>query len=162
MTEITIRRFALDDEDGVIGVIIPIQRQEFAIDVSIDSQPDLRVIADFYQTGNGDFWVAEHEGKIIGTLGLKDIGNRQAALRKMFVAIDKRGGEHQVAKRLLTCLLDHAKAKDLTDIFLGTTTRFLAAHRFYEKNGFQEIVYADLPRSFPLMKVDSKFYRYRF
>jgi hypothetical protein len=45
------------------------------------------------------------------------------------------------------------------DIFLGTTGKFLAAHRFYEKNAFTEIDAAELPPAFPRMAVDTKFYR---
>jgi GNAT superfamily N-acetyltransferase len=47
-----------------------------------------------------------------------------------------------------------------TDIFLGTTAKFLAAHRFYEKSGFRDVAMDQLPASFPVMKVDTKFYRY--
>jgi hypothetical protein len=47
----------------------------------------------------------------------------------------------------------------LSDIFLGTTAKFLAAHRFYEKNGFHEIGRDELPAAFPVMTVDTKFYR---
>jgi N-acetylglutamate synthase-like GNAT family acetyltransferase len=58
-------------------------------------------------------------------------------------------------------LVDHAEAQGIKDIFLGTTDKFLAAHRFYEKNGFAEVSKSELPPSFPLMAVDSKFYRRR-
>lgn len=34
----------------------------------------------------------------------------------------------------------------------------LAAHRFYEKNGFRELARSELPERFPVMAVDSKFY----
>lgn len=44
------------------------------------------------------------------------------------------------------------------EIFLGTTAKFLAAHRFYEKNGFREIARSELPESFPIVSVDTKFY----
>ena len=43
-------------------------------------------------------------------------------------------------------------------VYLGTTAKFLAAHRFYEKNGFREIAREALPDSFPVMAVDTKFY----
>lgn len=161
MAEIEIRPFAADDADAVLSVILPIQREEFGIDITADAQPDLRVIPDYYRSGKGQFWVAVWNGAIVGTLGLKDIGNNQAALRKMFVAAAVRGSEHGVAARLLDRLFAHARETGLTDIFLGTTDKFVAAHRFYEKNGFSEIAKADLPRSFPLMAVDSKFYRYK-
>ncbi|OWV64712.1 GNAT family acetyltransferase [Rhizobium sp. R339] len=162
MAEIEIRAFAADDADDVLSVILPIQREEFGINITADAQPDLRVIPDYYQSGKGQFWVAVKDGAIVGTIGLKDIGNGQAALRKMFVAAEVRGREHGVAARLLDRLFAHARDAGLTDIFLGTTDKFVAAHRFYEKNGFVEIGKAELPRSFPLMPVDSKFYRYKF
>jgi hypothetical protein len=48
----------------------------------------------------------------------------------------------------------------MREIYLGTTAKFLAAHRFYEKNGFEELLQSELPARFPLMSVDTKFYRY--
>ena len=161
MSAIEIRTFAQSDRDGVIGVIVPIQREEFGIAITADDQPDLAAIPEFYQSGTGEFWVAMLDGKVVGTLGLKDIGNGQAALRKMFVAAEVRGREHAVAVRLLERLLDHARQKSIREIFLGTTEKFLAAHRFYERNGFQEIARAALPEAFPVMAVDNKFYRCR-
>jgi N-acetylglutamate synthase-like GNAT family acetyltransferase len=159
--EIEIRPYAAQDRDGVLAVVIPIQREEFGIAITADDQPDLAVIADFYQSGKGEFWVAVKDGRVVGTLGLKDIGNSQAALRKMFVASDFRGRDHGVASRLLSALFRHAAERGIVEIILGTTDRFLAAHRFYEKNGFVEIGAAELPASFPRMAVDSKFYRHR-
>ncbi|MBB2670870.1 GNAT family N-acetyltransferase [Rhizobium sp. H4] len=161
MAEIEIRPFAEGDADDVLSVILPIQREEFGIDITADAQPDLRVIPDFYQSGKGQFWVAVKDGAIVGTLGLKDIGHNQAALRKMFVASEVRGREHGVAALLLERMFAHARDAGLTDIFLGTTDKFVAAHRFYEKNGFTEIAKSALPRAFPLMAVDNKFYRYK-
>ena len=86
MSDIEIRPFDIADIDGVFSVILPIQRDEFGIAITADDQPDLAVIPDFYQARKGQFWVAELDGTIVGTLGLKDIGNNQTALRKMFVA----------------------------------------------------------------------------
>jgi N-acetylglutamate synthase-like GNAT family acetyltransferase len=51
--------------------------------------------------------------------------------------------------------------KGVREIFLGTTSAFLAAHRFYEKNGFGEIAKTELPAAFPVMAIDSKFYLLR-
>lgn len=158
---IEIDRFSTRDQQGVLDVILPIQTAEFGIPITAEDQPDLRAIPLFYQTGYGGFWVARHDGRVVGTIALKDIGNAQAALRKMFVAQAFRGKEHGVAARLLTRLLTEARARGVADVFLGTTAKFLAAHRFYEKNGFTEIARADLPASFPLIAVDTKFYSIR-
>ncbi len=159
MNDIVIRPFQPGDEQGVIGVILPIQREEFGVAITAADQPDLAAIPDFYQSGKGGFWVAEKGGKIVGTISLKDIGNGEAALRKMFVAAEVRGREFGVAARLLEALMAHASDARLKTILLGTTDRFLAAHRFYEKNGFAEVAAEELPENFPRMVVDSKFYR---
>lgn len=155
---VTVVPFALADRDGVIGVILPIQQEEFGVPITAADQPDLMAIPDFYQAADGGFWVAKADEVVVGTIGLKDIGERQAALRKMFVAAPYRGREHGVASRLLQALLAHARARRLSRIYLGTTDKFLAAHRFYEKNGFHLVDVADLPESFPRMAVDTRFY----
>jgi N-acetylglutamate synthase-like GNAT family acetyltransferase len=150
--------FAPEHAEGVVAVILPIQQAEFGIPITLDAQPDLEDIPGFYQRGDGNFWVALADGKVVGTLALLDIGSHQAALRKMFVASTHRGPEHGIAKALLETLLAWCRARGVREIYLGTTASFLAAHRFYEKNGFREIPRQALPPRFPVMTVDTKFY----
>jgi N-acetylglutamate synthase-like GNAT family acetyltransferase len=155
---IDIVSFSPKHADGVVAVILPIQQSEFAIPITLDTQPDLRDIPGFYQHGDGNFWVALDDRKVVGTVALLDIGYKQAALRKMFVSATHRGPEHGVSKRLLDTLLAWCLARGVREVYLGTTAKYLAAHRFYEKNGFREITRAELPDSFPVMVVDTKFY----
>lgn len=160
--EISVGPFTADMTAGVIDLILPIQQHEFGVNISLADQPDLSDIPGFYQRGAGGFWVAiddEDGDKIIGTIALIDIGSGSAALRKMFLKADYRGGGRGIAARLLATLIDHARSKGLSDINLGTTPMMAGAHRFYEKNGFQEITADELPEAFPLMAVDKRFYR---
>jgi len=161
MSSVSIRPFQPADRDGVIALIVGIQRDEFAIPISAEEQPDLSAIPAFYQAGGGGFWVAEADGKVVGTIGLKDFGGGQAALRKMFVATAARGREAGVAAALLATLLDHARASGIADIYLGTIERLQAAIRFYEKNRFALIPADDLPATYPRMAVDTHFYHLR-
>jgi len=156
---IELRQFAPEHAPGVAALIVPIQREEFGISITLAEQPDLADIPGFYQRGAGNFWVALHDGVVVGSIALLDIGNGQGALRKMFVAPAFRGREHGTARLLLDALLAWSVARGLSDIFLGTTAKFLAAHRFYEKNGFREVTRDQLPTAFPVMAVDTKFYR---
>lgn len=156
---IEIKPFEARFAAGVVAVILPIQQAEFEIPITLDAQPDLQDIGAFYQHGNGNFWVALDGERLVGTLGLLDIGGAQCALRKMFVGAAYRGAGHRVAGRLLETLIVWCRERKVREVFLGTTARFLAAHRFYEKNGFDEIPCAALPAAFPVMKVDTKFYR---
>ena len=145
-------------KDQIIQLILKIQTEEFGIAIAIEDQPDLEQIPKFYQKGKGNFWVALDNKHVIGTIALIDLGNGQAALRKMFVDKSYRGKEIGVAQALLNEVITWCKNKQICEIYLGTTSAFLAAHRFYEKNGFQEILKDVLPPTFSLMQVDSKFY----
>jgi len=147
-------------QQGVIDLILSIQQTEFGLPISLEAQPDLENIPAFYQKDNGNFWIAIAENKVIGSIALKDIGNSRGALRKMFVHKDYRGKEYGVGHTLLNNLLEWARQKKFKEILLGTTERFVAAQRFYEKNGFTEIEKQLLPEDFPLMEVDVKFYKY--
>ena len=156
---VLIERFSAADQRGVVDVILPIQNQEFGIPITEQQQPDLHDIPQFYQRGTGDFWVARCEGKVVGTLGLKDIGHSQAALRKMFVSAPYRGRDYGVAALLLKALLQHAQAEKVKDVFLGTTDKVLAAHRMYEKHGFQEVPVSGLAEGFPGVALGRRCYR---
>lgn len=145
--------------EGVGALIVGIQRDEFQFPITLEDQPDLQNIPAFYQQGAGNFWVAVSEGKVVGTVALLDIGNHQGALRKMFVHASYRGAAHGVSARLLDTLLEWARVRGVKDVYLGTTEKFLAAHRFYERNGFRQIAASELPPSFPKMALDTRFYR---
>jgi N-acetylglutamate synthase-like GNAT family acetyltransferase len=150
--------FAVQHADGVAALIVGIQRDEFQIAITLADQPDLRDIPAFYQQGAGNFWVAISEDQVVGTVALLDIGNHHGALRKMFVHASYRGPGNGVSARLLDTLLDWSRTHGVKDVYLGTTENFLAAHRFYKRNGFQQMPANKLPPSFPKMKVDSRFY----
>ena len=77
----------------------------------------------------------------------------------MFVAKNYRGKEIGVGQNLLNHVVEWAMHKGFTGIFLGTTEKFTRAQRFYEKNGFVEIQKQYLPKEFPVMDVDVKFYQ---
>lgn len=159
MDNILIREYSNEYQEQVIDLILNIQRGEFKIDITKDDQPDLSDIPDFYQKG-GNFWVALHKKQVVGTIALINIGNQQGALRKMFVKAEYRGKDYGIAKQLLLKLRTWAKDRNMREIYLGTTEKFLAAHRFYEKNEFVAIAKEQLPAAFPIMKVDTRFYKH--
>ncbi|WP_075183025.1 GNAT family N-acetyltransferase [Pantoea sp. 1.19] len=156
---LAIRPWRPGDSPALLRLILPIQTAEFGLAITAAQQPDLQDVAPYYLQGDGGFWLALAGGEVVGCIALKDIGDGQGALRKLFVAADWRGGAHGVAARLLTTLLDHARRRGLRDIWLGTTAQFLAAQRFYRKHGFTDVAAEQLPVHFPRMQVDSRFFR---
>jgi len=146
---------------GIRDLIVPIQRNEHAFSIAYEDQKDVHDIPGFYQRDGAEFWVAIDGADVVGSIALVDIGNGQGALRKMFVKHPYRGAAHRLAARLLAHLLEHAAQLGIDDIYLGTNEKFRAAHRFYEKSGFQRVEECDLPDRFPRMNVDTRFYRRR-
>jgi GNAT superfamily N-acetyltransferase len=153
-----IERYTGKYGQDVIELILDIQQHEFGLPITIDDQPDLREVEKFYFRNNGGFWLAIEGEKVVGTIALIDIGNRQSALRKMFVHKEYRGKEKAIAQKLINILIDWCEQSGIGEIYLGTIDTMIAAHRFYEKNGFVEIEKLALPPNFPVVRVDNKFF----
>jgi GNAT superfamily N-acetyltransferase len=149
-------------QQPIIDLILDIQQNEFNVPITLEDQPDLLVIPDFYCQNGGNFWIATtSEGQLVGTIALIDIGDGMGALRKMFVHREYRGKALGVASLLLHTLLGHCRSHQINAVYLGTNPRLQAAMRFYEKNGFAQLPKDTLPSQFPLMAVDSIFYEYK-
>ena len=157
---IQVRQFEEKYSEAVVSLILHIQQNEFGVPITIHDQKDLLNIDGFYKRGKGNFWIAVLDGKLIGTIALIDIGNGEGCLRKMFVQQDFRGKQYGVAMLLLNTLVGWATQKAMAVIYLGTTDVLKASHRFYEKNGFVIFPKESLPKNFPIMEVDTRFYAY--
>ncbi|NEY72473.1 GNAT family N-acetyltransferase [Bacillus mesophilus] len=157
---INVEKYSSVHQKQVVDLILQIQQQEYGIPITLEDQPDLLTIEEFYQKGNGNFCVALYEKNVVGTISFLDIENHQLALRKMFVDKSYRGSTYNTASLLLHTAINWAKHRPVKEVYLGTTLQFIAAHRFYEKNGFISIEMNDLPESFPVLQVDKKFYKY--
>ena len=53
-----VKEYSNEYQAQVVDLILHIQQQEYNIQITKDDQPDLFTIEEFYQTGNGNFWVA--------------------------------------------------------------------------------------------------------
>lgn len=143
-----------------VDLILPIQQIEFNVPVTLEAQPDLMDIDQFYYKDGGAFWGAFHNGELVGTIALLNIGHHSGAIRKMFVKKEYRGKEHGIAQALLDNLFAFCTDQRIHHLYLGTVEQLKAAQRFYERNGFTNIDVADLPSYFPRMAVDTIFYQF--
>jgi GNAT superfamily N-acetyltransferase len=156
--EIIIQPFTAMYAQQVIDLILPIQQIEFGVPVTAADQPDLLDIPAFYFHGSGNFWVALHQQKLVGTIGLLHYDENGFALRKMFVAKDFRGKAYGVAQALWATAKNWVTQQNGRFVYLGTVAKLQAAIRFYQKNGFETVAIENLPEKFPRMAVDTNFY----
>lgn len=145
----------------IINLILPIQQIEFNVPITIEGQPDLLDIETNYHDGGGRFWAALCEGEVVGTIALMATGERAGTIRKMFVKKEYRGKEYGIAQKLYETLVRYCREKGIDDLYLGTVGMLKAAHRFYERNGFERIDVEGLPSFFPRMMADHIFYHTR-
>lgn len=153
-----IREFKTYDTESIIDFIIKIQRNEYNININLDDQTDLLKIDESYINDGGNFWVAQDQfGEIIGTLGVQRLSKNRGALKKMFVHSAYRS--KKIGKSLINYLFQYCEDNKINEIYLGTTDKFKDAQIFYKKNGFKEISINELPKDFPTLEVDNRFYK---
>lgn len=143
--------------ESVIDLILNIQQKEFNVPITIEDQPDLMQIEEFYFASGGGFWGAFIDGELVGTIALVKFDKNAAAIRKMFVKKEFRGKEHNIAQKLLEILIDYCYENGIEEVYLGTVSILKAALRFYERNHFKIIDKELLPAKFPLMSADNVF-----
>jgi GNAT superfamily N-acetyltransferase len=145
--------------EQIIDLILSIQQKEFGLSITINQQLDLLDIDTHYHKSGGCFWGAFVGEELVGTIALINTGHHAGCIRKMFVKKDYRGKEWGTAQKLLDVLLQFCRDNDITDVQLGTVEQLKAAHRFYERNGFEQIAKEQLPSYFPFMLTDTMFFQ---
>jgi N-acetylglutamate synthase-like GNAT family acetyltransferase len=107
------------------------------------------------------YWISLYNNEIVGTIGILKIEGKFSILKKMFVKREYRGKEYKTASLLLNKVFDWCNSQNIDTIYLGTMSQFKAAHKFYEKNGFERISINKLPSSFVTNPIDDIFYKKR-
>lgn len=141
----------------IIDLVLNIQQKEFNVPITIEDQPDLMQIENFYFANGGSFWGAFINGELVGTIALVKFDEKAAAIRKMFVKKEFRGKEYGIAQKLLETLIAYCQKNGIEEVYLGTVSILKAALRFYERNHFEIIEKELLPSKFPLMNADNVF-----
>ncbi len=97
--------------------------------------PDLLAPARAYERLGGAFWVAADPcGTVIATAGWRPLDPSTAELERLYV--NPRWRRHGLAATLTDLVEQTAMARGATSIELWSDSRFLTAHRFYERFGY--------------------------
>lgn len=102
----------------IINLILHIQNDEAGIALSLDEQPDLKNIPEYYQKNGGQFFIAIEGRELIGTIAIMNYGNNNAVLKKFFVRSDFRG--KGIGRALYCELLEYARDMGFERIVLDT------------------------------------------
>jgi GNAT superfamily N-acetyltransferase len=137
MTDYRIREARDSDAEGLIALICGCWSEYPGCVLDVDGEcPELRQIATYFGRMGGQFWVAEQEGRIVGSAGCLPTGNTLIwQLRRLYVAPSvRRKGLGTALTRLAE---GHAKDRGARYAEFWSDTRFTDAHRLYEQLGYE-------------------------
>ncbi len=134
--EVTIRPSLPRDAPQIVGLVTDILEKEFPKDQAAYPPKDLERLAESYGGPRDRFLVAEEQGQIVGTCGVKAEDHRTAILRRLFVFPAYRG--KGVGSGLLREALKFCKEKGFREVEIRTSTTMEHAIRLCRSIGFQE------------------------
>ena len=127
-----------DDADGLIALIAGCYAEYPGCVLDVDGEaPELRGIATAFARRDGRFWVAERGGGIVGSVGCAPADGVAGALElfKLYVALPARRAG--LGSRLCELVEAEARKRGCQTLVLWSDTRFVDAHRLYERLGYR-------------------------
>ena len=98
--------------------------------------PELRAIASYFREHDGEFWVSERDGEIVGCIGYSPAKDPSGVeLKKLYVHACAR--KHGLGGQLHNRVEARARERGPRLIDLWGDTRFATGHAFYERRGYQ-------------------------
>ncbi len=132
----TLRKFVKDDAPGVKNLILSILTKEYPFDMSAYSDSDLDKVGEVYGGDKESFFVIDQDGKIAGTVGIKEDSAEDALLRRLFV--DSAHRKMGYGTMLLKEAIEFCKRKGYKHIYFRCTDRMVDAMKLCMKEGFKE------------------------
>ena len=134
---LTIRPATDADSDAVIEIVAEAYDQyEGCILLVEEEESALLTPSTAYRQDGGEFWVVENANKVVASIGITQMDQANVwYLSKLYVLSTAR--KAGLGQRLCAMVEDWVKERGGEQIELHTDTRFVEAHRLYERLGYQ-------------------------
>jgi putative acetyltransferase len=134
----TIRSWQPDDRQAAANVIKD-ALAEYGLGWEPDgADRDVLLVEEYYLNQDGEFWVIEDRGEIVGTSAYypdPHRGKQAVEIRKMYLSVKARG--KGLGKYLLEELERSILAHGYQEIWIETASVLTTAVKLYEANGYQ-------------------------
>ena len=127
-------------EPGDIGYLIYLHGRLYAREYDLDHTFEgyvaagLGEFAKSFDASKDRLWLAEREGKIVGSIAINSLSDQTAQLRWFLVHPDARG--HSLGRKLLSEALEFCRGCGFKSVFLWTISELKAAAHLYQQAGF--------------------------
>lgn len=135
--DLLLRLPTAEDSPGIVALVDGVYR-EYGDRVCLeDADRDLLSFHDFYAADGGEAIVLAHGSAIVGLHAVVPLGDRPGVctFRRLYLTASLRGGEW--GERLMRWAMETAKQKGFSRVEFWSDVRFLRAHRFFARLGFQ-------------------------
>ncbi len=137
-----VRTYEQKDNSDVKNLIISILTKEYPFDKNVYEDSDIGDIAQTYSGKRDGFYVLESEGKIVGTVGIKEESDTTALIRRLFV--DPASRRKGYGALLLDKAIHHCHHNNFKHIVFRTTGKMVQAINLLKKTKFKEVEKIDL------------------
>jgi putative acetyltransferase len=129
-------RSALDTDGAALRALIAPIFAEYENCLFVDDEfPELAAPASHYAAKGGALFVAEKDGRMVGSLAAALVEPGIGELFKVYASAETRGTG--LSHRLYAMGEALMRERGAREIVLWTDTRFARGHRFYDKLGFE-------------------------
>ncbi len=139
---VTIRKCQASDEKAIRDLIAGIMAQEFPKEASTFPTSDLEDISSSYGHLAEAFFVAATNGRIVGTVAIKQEDKRTAMLRRLFV--DSQYRRKKIGSQLIERAIQFCREVGYDELIFKTTSTMKSAVQICEKKGFTPKARLDL------------------
>lgn len=132
-----IRTFKAEDIDHIIERHMELYKGEYGFDATFRDYVS-EAIYNFvksHEKNRENIWVAELNGKVVGSIAIVKADNFTAQLRWFLIEPHIRG--KGLGKKLITTAIEFCKENNYSRVFLWTISNLKAARHLYECYGFE-------------------------
>ena len=135
-SEINLRRYKENDRDAVIELHLLGLRQIGAHEESGPWDDDIRHVVEHYYQSDGEFLIAEYQGRPVAMGAFRKTGPQEAEIKRMRTHphFQSRG----FGQKIYDALEQKARDQGYTRLHLETAEGNTGAINFYLRNGFKE------------------------
>ena len=132
---VMIRKCQENDQRSIRDLIAEIMAREFPKEAATFPTQDLEDISRSYGQLGEAFFVASINGKIVGTVAIKQEDKRTALLRRLFV--DSKYRREKIGSQLVERAIQFCREVGYEELIFKTTSRMADAIKLMRKRGFQ-------------------------
>ena len=99
-------------------------------------EAELATLPGAFQPPLGSLLLARHEGRAVGCIAFRPVGDGVAEVKRLYVLPDQRG--RGVARDLVNTMLAEAKTQGHRRLILDSFHTMTAAHKMYRSVGFRD------------------------